>query len=131
MTDKLIEQIKADRDPQNPLSVRDQLLLWMHDEDNESFPDYDDLAEFVDHYDEAAARILADAEVIEAARELATLLERVPSALNGAFSAGVEEREGGSARRQDKYLQGPESLRREIPAALTAFKEAMKKREDG
>ena len=68
----------------------------------------------------AYADILARAEATEAAlKEAVRLLERVPGALNGAFAAGTEEREGGSARRQERYSAPGDALRREIPAFLS------------
>lgn len=42
------------------------------------------------------------------------LLKQVPGALSAAFNAGVEEREGGSARRQTKFLEPVEVLRAAI-----------------
>lgn len=59
---------------------------------------------------------------VAAADALADILVQVPSALNAAFGAGSEEREGGSARRQAKYMEKPEMLRREIPTALAAYR---------
>ena len=46
------------------------------------------------------------------------LLKEVPCALSASFNAGMEEREGGSARRQAKALVPVEKLRREVRAAL-------------
>lgn len=50
--------------------------------------------------------------------DLRDLLARVPSALNSAFGAGIEEREGGSARRQAKMMEPVDKLRADIVAAL-------------
>lgn len=72
--------------------------------------------------EEAAARIEQLEARVAAADALADILVQVPSALNAAFGAGSEEREGGSARRQAKYMEKPEMLRREIPTALAAYR---------
>ena len=53
------------------------------------------------------------------ADDLRALLARVPSALSNAFGAGIEEREGGSARRQAKLMEPVDALREEIRAALS------------
>jgi len=53
---------------------------------------------------------------------LYVVLRKVPNALNRAFSAGTEEREGGSARRQGKDLEVVEALRDEIRTILEARK---------
>lgn len=50
--------------------------------------------------------------------ELEGVLSRVPGALNGAFLAGTQECEGGSARRQEKYAVEGDALRREISALM-------------
>lgn len=55
--------------------------------------------------------------------ELERLLARVPGAMNGYFSAGIEECEGGSARRQEKLMADGEALIREIRDFLTSHKE--------
>ena len=47
------------------------------------------------------------------------LLKSVPSALNAAFSAGAEERENGSDRRQEKQMETVYAMRKAITAALT------------
>ena len=61
----------------------------------------------------------AENERLRKALEAATgLLRRVPGALNSEFSAGMEEREGGSANRQEKLLQASEALRRDIDAFI-------------
>lgn len=49
---------------------------------------------------------------------LRSILRRVPAALNAAFCAGIEEREGGSVRRQAALLAPEDDLRRDIIAAL-------------
>jgi hypothetical protein len=62
-----------------------------------------------------------DATIAEQAAEIVRLREflaRVPKCLTHAFVAGTEEREGGSARRQEKSLAPVETLRRDIAAAL-------------
>jgi hypothetical protein len=64
-------------------------------------------------------------EVSSVINNLIGLLERVPSALNGAFSAGAEEKEGGSARRQERYAKESDELRREIPEAISLAKAAV------
>lgn len=61
--------------------------------------------------------IIAQAERIEA---LEAVLGRIPGALNSAFAAGIEEREGGSERRQLKALEIVEALRADARAALEA-----------
>jgi len=65
----------------------------------------------------SAARIIAAIDAPDVA-ELVEALRKVPSALNRAFAAGMEEREGGSARRQAKELEHVEALRAEIRAIL-------------
>jgi hypothetical protein len=47
------------------------------------------------------------------------LLKSVPSALNAAFSAGAEEHENGSYRRQEKEMEKVYAMRKAITAALT------------
>ena len=47
------------------------------------------------------------------------LLKSVPSALNAAFSAGAEEHENGSYRRQEKQMETVYAMRKAITAALT------------
>lgn len=60
---------------------------------------------------EAAAEIeRLNAKLAEANRMLAL----VPGALNSFFSAGIEERENGSARRQEKLMTDGETLVSEI-----------------
>jgi len=64
------------------------------------------------------------AEAAEAERDrLRHIVARIPDALNRAFSAGTEEREGGSARRQDKDLDVVDRLRKDARAALTDTQE--------
>jgi hypothetical protein len=46
------------------------------------------------------------------------LLKSVPSALNAAFSAGAEEHENGSYRRQEKQMETVYAMRKAITAAL-------------
>lgn len=46
------------------------------------------------------------------------LLRRVHGALNDAFLAGTEEREGGSARRQEARMKSGYELQKDICAAL-------------
>jgi hypothetical protein len=53
------------------------------------------------------------------AERLEALLKTVPSALSYAFAAGMEESEGGSARRQAISMKPVEELRAAIRAALT------------
>ncbi|WP_295810361.1 hypothetical protein [uncultured Nitratireductor sp.] len=53
--------------------------------------------------------------------EASRMLARVPGALNSFFSAGIEERENGSARRQEKLMVGGEMLVSEICHFLIAF----------
>jgi hypothetical protein len=52
------------------------------------------------------------------AERLEALLKTVPSALSYAFDAGMEESEGGSARRQAISMKPVEELRAAIRAAL-------------
>jgi hypothetical protein len=47
------------------------------------------------------------------------LLKSVPSALNAAFSAGAEEHENGSYRRQEKQMETVYAMRKAITVALT------------
>jgi hypothetical protein len=47
------------------------------------------------------------------------LLKSVPSELNAAFSAGAEERENGSDRRQEKQMEKVYAMRKAITAALS------------
>lgn len=46
--------------------------------------------------------------------EASRMLALVPGALNSFFSAGIEERENGSARRQEKLMADGETLVSEI-----------------
>lgn len=55
--------------------------------------------------------------------ELEEVLRKVPGAFNAAFIAGTEEREGGSARRQEKNMAIVEAVRREIRIGLAALQE--------
>lgn len=66
----------------------------------------------IERVDERRRAEAAEARVAE----LETIVARVPDALSAAFSAGIEERDGGSARRQEKYLAPVEELRRDIAA---------------
>lgn len=69
----------------------------------------------------AAARFLLDRVVIvpqAAYDELVDLLRKVPSALNNTFMAGGEEREFGSATRQEQLMKPVHELQRAIEAAL-------------
>ena len=50
--------------------------------------------------------------------DLLAVAKKVRSALNDAFSAGAEEREGGSARRQGKLQEKIEQFRAECKAAI-------------
>jgi len=56
-----------------------------------------------------AALEAKDAKLAEAEE----LIERIPAAINSAFMAGGEEREGGSANRQERYMQPADALRNE------------------
>jgi hypothetical protein len=47
---------------------------------------------------------------------LQEIVAKIPRALNDAFAAGAEEREGGSVLRQDKYMRSVDEVR---SAALT------------
>lgn len=51
--------------------------------------------------------------------ELEAALKRVPDALNGAFSAGVEEYDDGSVKRQEYYMKDNQPLRDEIKRLLS------------
>ena len=50
---------------------------------------------------------------------LREILKTVPDALNSALQAGMEEREGGSANRQERYMKPVYELRAAVRAALT------------
>lgn len=63
----------------------------------------------------AADKIDADAAFMEEVREV---LEAIPGALNGAFAAGSEEREGGSARRQERHAADGDALKARARALL-------------
>lgn len=52
--------------------------------------------------------------------EAEVIISKIPGALSSQFSAGVEEREGGSARRQERYMEAGEELRRMAAAWSTA-----------
>jgi hypothetical protein len=61
----------------------------------------------------------ARAEAAEArVKALTDLLKKVPGALDDAFLAGTEEREGGSTRRQEARMKSGDELRAAIRAAL-------------
>lgn len=51
-------------------------------------------------------------------KEVVEVLRKIPSALNSEFSAGCEEREGGSARRQERLLRPGIEIREEVRALL-------------
>lgn len=64
----------------------------------------------------------ANARLIAAAPEMVELLARVSPSINGAFLAGTEECEGGSARRQGKHMAEADALVKEIRALLSKIK---------
>jgi len=70
--------------------------------------------------DHAAA--LAEAMKLPEVKALVDVLTKVPRALNQSFSAGMEEREYGSAKRQAKCLEFVDAVRAEIDAALKGVK---------
>lgn len=70
-----------------------------------------------------------NAEMAEVLREAEELLRHVPEATRTAFLAGIEEREGGSARRQEKFLVPSETLRRKIPSAIVHICDLLAKAE--
>lgn len=80
--------------------------------------DPDTMRAIIDAYRTMEARAEA-AEVKVAMAQ--NLLKRVPGAINSAFAAGTEEREGGSTRRQAKAMAGPETLQCEIRDTLAAM----------
>ncbi|XHB99368.1 hypothetical protein ABWH97_00010 [Nitratireductor sp. ac15] len=53
------------------------------------------------------------------------LLKRVAPALNSHFLAGIEEREGGSARRQERLMKVGEELQADISNFLKAEAKSM------
>ena len=55
---------------------------------------------------------------------LAEALRAAPGMINRGFAAGVEEREGGSVRRQGKILDKTREYEREIASLLAAYEEA-------
>lgn len=58
-------------------------------------------------------------EPTEREAELLALLVRVPGAINNAFMAGGEEREFGSASRQERLMESVHQLRADIHAAIS------------
>ena len=85
-----------------------------------------ELSDALDIAADASTRLLRerDAALAETAalRErvgrLDAIIKRIPSALNSHFSAGAEEREYGSGRRQAKLMEAGERLAAEARAAL-------------
>ena len=70
----------------------------------------------------AAARLEALEAALLAADELAVLAEKSRPMTTRAFGAGVEEREGGSARRQGQLIEQYEGWLRSTDVALAAFR---------
>lgn len=70
-----------------------------------------------------------NAEMAEVLRQAEELLRNAPEATRTAFLAGIEEREGGSARRQEKFLVPSETLRRKIPSAIVRISALLAKAE--
>lgn len=76
--------------------------------------------EEADRITAAAPDLLAETTRLRAeVKRLREVVARIPKALNDAFAAGAEEREGGSIRRQAKALESVEALRAEARAART------------
>lgn len=71
------------------------------------------------------ADMLLDAQKkLEAAERLAGLADNARSMVNRAFGAGMEEREGGSWKRQQQASDKYEAWLAEVDAALAAYREA-------
>lgn len=66
----------------------------------------------------------AQAEMIKAAEELAKVLEDGQKVEDWSFSAGTEERESGSARRQGQKLDKVQDWQERRISALAAFRQA-------
>lgn len=56
--------------------------------------------------------------------EAVDLAECIPGALSSAFMAGAEEREGGSAKRQEKHMQPVDKLKADARDLLTKLRSA-------
>ena len=95
--------------------LTDELDFLRHEGGQDSVAALEEKAAAFDAMESRAEK--AEADLIKAKN----LLKRVPGAINNAFGAGMEEREGGSGRRQAKYMAGPEILQCEIRAALAAM----------
>ena len=79
----------------------------------------------VDHPDARRIARVPDMEAaLLAADKLAALAEKSRPMTNRAFGAGIEEREGGSARRQGQLIEQYEGWLRDIDAALLAYRRA-------
>ena len=73
---------------------------------------------------DAIARIKALEAALQAADELAALAEKSRPMTSRAFGAGIEEREGGSSRRQGQLIKQYEEWLRSTDVALTAYRKA-------
>jgi hypothetical protein len=69
-----------------------------------------------------AARVLASIDA-DKLRALVDLLGKAFAMINQGFAAGVEEREGGSGRRQGKILDKIRAYETDVRAALAALQE--------
>jgi len=63
--------------------------------------------------------LLANGRLREERDQLLDMLATVPIILNKAFSAGMEEREGGDINRQKQLMKSVNELRAVIHTALT------------
>ena len=77
------------------------------------------------HYgtvDDVVDRIEQLEAALQAADELAALAEKSRPMTTQAFGAGIEEREGGSARRQGQLIEQYEGWLRSTDVALAAYR---------
>jgi hypothetical protein len=75
-------------------------------------------ASHIDHDNRMQALATRIADGLNNSEAAIELLKRVAPALNSHFSAGIEEREGGSDRRQEKLMKAGEDLLSDISAFL-------------
>ncbi|MBP8216017.1 MAG: hypothetical protein KAX54_00040 [Thauera sp.] len=79
-------------------------------------------ARMIEDLDGLVRKITAERDAARAAAKgLAEVAKRIESATNKALMAGMEEQQGGSARRQAKLMEPVYRLHADAKAALAAY----------